>query len=87
MSKLFGDNVQWYTLASIVIPALAVVFVGLNLLIRDGAEVTNELNYLEQLGIIGAVLHGLYGVIHMYFSNRRAAQAAAATATQSTAGQ
>ena len=84
MSRLFGDNVQWYTLGAILIPVLAVVFVGLNLLIRDGPEVTNELNYLEQLGLIGAGIHGVYGVIHAYFANRRTAQAAAATARQST---
>ena len=82
--KLFGDNVQWYTLASIFIPALAVAFVGFNLLIRDGAEAGNELNFLEQLGIIGAVLHGAYGVIHVYFANRRAAQETAATARATT---
>lgn len=86
MQKLLGDNVQWYTLASIIIPALAVIFVGLNLLIRDGAEVPSELQYLEQLGLIGAGLHGAWSVIHTIFANRRAAQRDAAVAiSQSTA--
>lgn len=85
MQKLWGDNVQWYTLASIIIPALAVIFVGLNLLIRDGAEVPSELQYLEQLGLIGAFLHGVYGLVHTYFANRRAARDAAVAASQATA--
>lgn len=68
LHRLLGDNVFLATLGTVLIPALAVVFVGLNLLIRDGPNVAGELQFLEFVGGGGTVASGIYGVVHAWLN-------------------
>lgn len=70
ITRLLGDNVFIATLATIALPALAVLFIGLNLIIRDGPYVTQELQYLEWIGGGGAVANGIYGVVHAWLAKK-----------------
>ena len=68
--RLLGDNVFMATLAMMALPCLAVLFIGLNVLIRDGAYVPQELQYLEAIGGGGTVISSIYGVVHAYLAKK-----------------
>ena len=70
IQRLLGDNVFMSTLAAITLPALAVLFIGLNLLIRDGASAQAELQYLEWIGGGGAIANGALGVVHAWLAKK-----------------
>ena len=70
ISRLLGDNVFMATLAVMALPCLAVIFIGLNVLIRDGAYVPQELQYLEAIGGGGTVLTSLYGIAHAVLAKK-----------------
>lgn len=70
MKQILGDNVFWATLGTVLIPALAIIFIGLNVLIRDGSNVPGELQYLEIIGGGGTVVSGVYGAIHALLAKK-----------------
>ena len=70
IQRLLGDNVFMATLAVMVLPCLAVIFIGLNVLIRDGSYVPQELQYLEAIGGGGTVISSIYGVVHAYLAKK-----------------
>lgn len=87
IARLLGDNVFIATVATIALPALAVFFIGLNVLIRDGVYVPQELQYLEWIGGGGAVANGIYGIVHAMLAKRPNAQAPAAAGGQANVQQ
>ena len=70
MQKLLGDNVFVLTLGAVIVPALAVLGIILNILIRDGPDVGQEIQFLEFIGGVTTLLHGLFAVVHAFLAKK-----------------
>lgn len=74
-SKIVGDNVFIFTLGAVLIPALAVLMVGLHVLFLDGPHIEQEIQFLELVGGGGGAASGFYGVVHAWLTGKKEKQA------------
>ena len=70
MNKLLGDNVFFLNIGAVLIPALAVVFIGCHILFNDGPHAIQEIQFLELLAGGGGITTGAYSAFHAWLVKR-----------------
>lgn len=66
MNKLLGDNVFFLNIGAVLIPALAVIFIGCHVLFNDGPHAVQEIQFLELLAGGGGITTGAYSAFHAW---------------------
>lgn len=66
MNKLLGDNVFFLNIGAVLIPALAVIFIGCHILFSDGPHAIQEIQFLELLAGGGGITTGAYSAFHAW---------------------
>ena len=66
MGRLMGDNVFWLNIGAVLIPALAVIFIGCHILFSDGPHAIQEIQFLEILAGGGGIATGGFASFHAW---------------------
>lgn len=66
MKPIVGDNVFFLNIGAVLIPALAVIFIGFHILFSDGPHAVQEIQFLEYLAGGGGIITGAYSAFHAW---------------------